>query len=81
MDKAEAEALTRVRAYPAGEGLSAYRSVYKWFMGVSGQAIADKMRRLMSPVAPKAEHEIADNLDKWVESVRALENFSRAGPI
>ena len=75
MDKAESEALTRVRAYQAGDGLNAYRSVYKWFMGVSGQAIADKMRKLMAPSTPKAEHDIADQLDKWIESVRTLENL------
>ena len=75
MDKAESEALTRVRAYPAGDGLNAYRSVYKWFMGVSGQAIADKMRKLMAPTTPKAEHDLADHLDRWMESVRTLENL------
>ena len=64
MDKCEAEALTRVRTCPAGEGLTAYRAVYKWFMGVSGQAISDRVRRLMSPATAKHEHEIADHLDK-----------------
>ena len=33
MEKYEAEALRRVRACPAGEGLMAYRAVYKWFLG------------------------------------------------
>ena len=46
MDRAEGEALRRVRAHPPGEGVNAYRSVFKWFMGMLGQAIADKMRRL-----------------------------------
>ena len=83
MDKCEAEALTRVRACPAGEGLMAYRAVYKWFMGVSGQAISDRIRKLMSPATPKVEHEIADCLDQWMESVRALgelrEEYVRGG--
>ena len=56
MDNCEAEALTRVRSCPAGEGLMAYRAVYKWFMGVSGQAISDRVRRLMSPAAPRHEY-------------------------
>ena len=73
MDKAEAEALTRVRACPVGEGLEAYKTVYKWFTGVSGQAISDKIRKLMAPSTPKAEQDIADQLDKWIESIRALE--------
>ena len=73
LDKAEAEALTRVRACPVGEGLEAYKTVYKWFTGVSGQAISDKIRKLMAPSTPKAEQDIADQLDKWIESIRTLE--------
>ena len=53
LDTSESEALTRVRACPVGEGLQAYRAVYKWFMGVSGQAISDKIRKLMAPTTPK----------------------------
>ena len=75
MDKCEAEALTRVRSCPAGEGLMAYRALYKWFMGVSGQAISDRVRRLMSPVTPKHEYEIADHLDKWIEAMRTMEGM------
>ena len=75
LDKSESEALTRVRACPVGEGLQAYRDVYKWFMGVSGQAISDKIRKLMAPTTPKTEQEIADHLDKWIESIRTLENM------
>ena len=44
-------------------------------MGVSGQDISDKMRRLMAPSVPEAEHDIAEHLDKWMESVRTLENI------
>ena len=75
LDKSESEALTRVRACPVGEGLQAYRAVYKWFMGVSGQAISDKIRKLMAPTTPKMEQEVADHLDKWIESIRTLENM------
>ena len=75
LDKSESEALTRVRACPVGEGMQAYRAVHKWFMGVSGQAISDKIRKLMAPTTPKTEQDIADHLDKWIESIRTLENM------
>ena len=75
MDKCEAEALTRVRACPAGEGLLAYRAVYKWFMGASGQAISDRVRGLEAPATAKHEHEIADQLDKWMEAMRTMEGL------
>ena len=56
-----------------GRGLEAYKTVYKWFTGVSGQAISDKIRKLMAPGTPKGEQDIADQLDKWIESIRTLE--------
>ena len=49
--------------------------VYKCFMGVSGQAVAGRMKRLMSPGTPKSEAEEADATERWVESGRTLESF------
>ena len=73
--ESESEALTRVRACPVGEGMQAYRAEHKRFMGVSGQAISEKIRKLMAPTTPKTEQDIADHLDKWIESIRTLENM------
>ena len=50
-------------------------TVYKWYTGTSGQAISDRIRRLMSPGAPKSESDIADAIDRWVDSGRVLENM------
>ena len=35
----------------------------------------DRIRKLMAPTTPRAEHEIADQLDMWMESIRTLENM------
>ena len=39
MDRTEGEAALRVRGCRPGMGCKAYMTVYKWFMGVSGQAV------------------------------------------
>ena len=49
--------------------------VYKCFMGVSGQAVTDRVKRLMSPSTPKIEAEVADGIERWVESGRTLETL------
>ena len=75
MDKTEGEAALRVRGCNPGQGVKAYMVVYKWFMGVSGQAVTDRMKRLMSPSTPKSEAEVADAIERWVESGRTLESL------
>ena len=72
IDKTEGEALTRVRAAAHGKGISAYMNLYKWFTGTTGMAVAERMRRIMTPVTPKHESDIADAIDKWIECVRNL---------
>ena len=72
-DKTEGEAAIRVRGCSIGDGVEAYMTVYKWYTGTSGQAISDRIRRLMSPGAPKSESDIADAIDRWVDSGRVLE--------
>ena len=44
-------------------------------MGVSGQAISDRVRRLMSPATGQHEHEIADQLNQWMEAMRTMEGL------
>ena len=77
MDKTEGEAALRVRGCNPGQGIKAYMVVYKWFMGTSGQAVTDRMKRLMSPATPKAESEIADAIERWMESGRMLESLKQ----
>ena len=72
IDKTEGEALTRVRAAAHGKGISAYMNLYKWFTGTTGMAVTECMRKIMTPITPKHESDIADAIDKWIESVRNL---------
>ena len=55
MDRTEGEAALRVRGCRPGMGCKAYMTIYKWFMGVSGQAVTERMKKLMSPTTPKSE--------------------------
>ena len=75
MDRTEGDAALRIRGCQPGQGVRAFLGLYKWYMGTSGQAIADRMRRLMAPSTPKSEAEIADHLEKWAESARVLETM------
>ena len=74
-DKTEGEAAIRVRGCPIGNGIEAYMTIYKWYIGTTGQAISDRTRKLMSPTTPKSESDIADAIDRWVDSGRVLENM------
>ena len=38
-------------------------------MGASGQAVTDRMKRLRSPAVPKGEADIADAIERWIESI------------
>ena len=73
MDKTEGEAALRIRGCNPGQGIKAYMVMYKWFMGTSGQAVTDRVKKLMTPGTPKTEADIADAIEKWIESGRTLE--------
>ena len=75
VDKTEGEAMVRLRGCPHGDGVSAYMAIYKWFTGASEQATAERIRKMMSPSTPKGEQDIADAMDRWIESARTLENM------
>ena len=75
MDRTEGEAALRVRGCKPGMGCTAYMTIYKWFMGVSGQAVTERMKKLMSPITPKNEAEVADAIERWVEAARTLEGL------
>ena len=74
-DKTEGEAAVRVRGRKIGDGVEAYVTLYKWYTGTSGQAITERIRKLVSPATPKQESDIADAIDRWVDPGRVLENM------
>ena len=75
VDKTEGEAMVRLQGCSHGDGVSAYMTIYKWFTGASEQAVAERIRKLMSPPTPKKEQDVADAMDRWIESARTLENM------
>merc|ERR1711974_249866 len=53
-DKTEGEAASRgIRGCEPGQGVKEYMRIYKWFTSVSGQAVTDRMKTMMSPGVPK----------------------------
>ncbi len=77
IDKAEGEALTRIRGVKEGEGIEAYLAVYKWFTGTTGMQITERMKNIMMPNTPKNEADIADAIDRWTGSVRILASIKQ----
>ena len=70
VDKAEGEALTRVKGSIPGQGVTAYMSVYKWYTITGGYELTERMRRVMSPPTPKTEADIVDAIEQWSTSVK-----------
>ena len=52
-DRTEGEAALRVRGCTPGSGCKAYMTIYKWFTGVSGQAIAERMKKICRRPRPR----------------------------
>ena len=77
MDKAEGEAVTRLKSRKSGEGVMAYMLIYKWYSSSSGQALSDKTARGMAPPVPKTEADIAEAIEKWEEALRKLRGDGR----
>jgi hypothetical protein len=67
MDKTESEAYFRVKSVEPGNGIEAFVKIVKWFMGTSGLGLQEKARQIMAPIPPKAEGDIAEAVDKWLE--------------
>ena len=65
--------MTRVKSHNPGEGVTAYMAVYKWYMTTSGQALTDRMSKVMNPTPPKSDADLANAIDKWEENLRQLE--------
>ena len=56
-----------------GQGLKGYMSIYKHYLGVAGQTLAERAKKLMSPQTPKTEGDIAEAVDKWLEGLRNIQ--------
>jgi len=68
----ECEAYFRVKSVEPGNGIEAVVKIVKWFMGTSGLGLQEKARQIMAPIPPKAEGDIAEAVEKWLEGVRII---------
>ena len=64
-----------MRSVNPGEGIRAYFTLHKWFTETTGLALSEKMKAVMTPTPPKTEGDIADSIDKWLETMRSLEEM------
>ena len=55
MDKCEGEALTRVRSVMNNDGIMEYVEVFKWFTEMTGLAMSERMKTIMTPNPPNEE--------------------------
>ncbi len=70
IDKTEEVANDRIKMITQGEGIKAYRVVYRWFTSVSGLGLAEQARRLMHPNPPKREEDLAEHVEMWQDMER-----------
>merc|ERR1711940_154909 len=73
VDKAEGEAMVRIKSHNSGEGMAAYMAVYKWYTSTSGQGVTNRMSKAMNPTPPKSDADLANALEKWEENIKQLE--------
>ena len=62
-DKTSGEAKSRVGMYDEEEGLLAFSSLVMWYATASGEAIQERIRRVMNPGTPKKDEEIIQVLE------------------
>ena len=72
LDKCEGSAKDRLNSAEPGDGFQAYQNIYLWFAGTTSLALCQKTCSIMDPAVPKRDHEIADVLEKWLESERLM---------
>ena len=63
-----------VKSVVSGNGLEAFVKLYNGFTGTSGQGLSERARAMVAPSPPKSEGDIAEAVDKLLESIRILEN-------
>ena len=68
LDKVENEAYDNIKMVHKGDGITAPRVIYRWFIDVSGLGLAEQARLLMHPSPPKKEEEEEEEeLAEYVE--------------
>ncbi len=66
VEKTEDETSRRVQEVDSGDRMSAYQRLYLWFSSVSGQALNDRARKVMSPNSPNKPEDVAEAVGKWL---------------
>ena len=72
LDKCEGEAWMKINSVRDGEGLWAYIKLHQWFTKTTLQGQTNNRLRIMQPIAPKHDHEVAGAVERWEERYRML---------
>ena len=72
LDKREGEAWMMINSARDGEGPWAYVKLHQWFTKTTLQGQTSNRMRIMHPIAPKHDHEVAGADEKWEERYRML---------
>ena len=62
----------KINPFRDGEGLWAYVKLHQWFTKTTLQGQTNNRLRIMQPIAPKHDHEVAGAVERWEERYRML---------
>ena len=71
-DKTSGEAKAKVDSAESGDGYSALMNLVTWYATASGEALTERIKRLMNPGTPKKDEDISQVLDSWIKERRAI---------
>ena len=62
----------KINSVGDGEGLRPYVKLHQWFTKTTLQGQTNNRLRIMQPIAPKHDHEVAGAVERWEERYRML---------
>ena len=71
-DKTSGEAKAKVDSAESGDGYSAIMNLVMWYATASGEALTERIKRIMNPGTPKKDEDISQVLDSWIKERRAI---------
>ena len=74
-DKTSGEAKSKVDTAEQGEGFKAFMLLIMWYSTSSGEAITERIKRIMSPGAPKKDEDLSQAVDTWVKENREVQEY------
>ena len=74
-DKTSGDAKAKVDAAEHGEGYHALMNLVMYYSTTGGEALNDRIRRIMSPGTPKKDEDISQALDTWLKESREVSDL------